>query len=119
MKIVECEIDAMLSAGDPETISRIRTVSYDGRERNNYSFATKYCWWHNHAEFPIYDSNIDDALWYYMRRYQFSAYKLRYELREYPKFKQIIFEFKERFHLQEFTVRDIDNFLFFAGKLDG
>ena len=38
-----------LATGSPEIVDKIArvTLSINGKVRNNYSFATKYCSWHN------------------------------------------------------------------------
>ncbi|MGM9872964.1 MAG: hypothetical protein ACI30X_05865 [Muribaculaceae bacterium] len=59
-KIVKnhAQIDAWLAAGADDIIEAI--CSYGSR--SNYSFATKYANWHNHLDFPIYDSFVHELL---------------------------------------------------------
>jgi hypothetical protein len=65
--------------------------------------------------YPIYDSYVDKMLWYYRKRDQFSDFN-RGSLREYPIFFEAINQFKKFYRLNKFKLRDIDNFLWMAGK---
>ena len=53
------QIDAWLAAGDDAVIGDICKYG----TRSNYSFATKYANWHNHLDFPIYDSFVRELLY--------------------------------------------------------
>jgi hypothetical protein len=57
------EMDAALSDGEPEVVDRIAkvTISSSGKQRGFWSFATKYCSWHNQASYPIWDSRVADT----------------------------------------------------------
>ena len=52
------DIDKRLSKGDKSLIPEIATLSFDDKKRYNYSFATKYCAYHQPEKFPIYDSIV-------------------------------------------------------------
>ncbi len=51
----------------------IRT-KMNNKEINFYSFATKYCNWHNKASYAIYDSFVDKVLMAYKRNDKFSTF---------------------------------------------
>jgi len=53
--IVHYNIDSLLASGDPEALELVARIQFKGdrKERHNYSFASKYCSWHNQAAFPI------------------------------------------------------------------
>ncbi|MCL5670325.1 MAG: hypothetical protein M1423_03370, partial [Acidobacteria bacterium] len=54
-------IDRDLKAGKAEIVDRIARVQLQsGKIRTYFSFASKYCSWHNPTEYPIYDSNVED-----------------------------------------------------------
>lgn len=114
--IVSLNIDAPLAAGDLSVVGKIARVKVGikGREkeRTNYSFATKYCWWHNHAAYPIWDSRVDKALWLYAR--QCPAFKTfrRQDLWDYPRFVGIVNAFQQHFDLKQFDYKAIDKFLY-------
>src|ERR1700683_3664825 len=58
--ICQQEIDAALSNGAPEVVDKIAkvTISSSGKQRGFWSFATKYCSWHNQPSYPMWDSRF-------------------------------------------------------------
>lgn len=74
---------------------------------DHYSFANKYCSFHNSDTFPIYDSYVDSILWHYQNAEHFCIFK-RNELKDYPKFKRIIRSFQRYFGLERYTVKQLD-----------
>lgn len=113
--IIEKNIDPLLKIRDPGTIDLIARIQLGGKSKNNYSFATKYCAWHHPMEYPIYDSFIEKMLWGYQKQDKFSSFR-REALREYSQFKQIIDELLRHYDLSQFNFKDIDKFLWMAGK---
>jgi hypothetical protein len=81
LHIVSLDIDESLRIGDHGVVNRMAWVKIGraGAEevRCNYSFATKYCWWHNHSAFPIWDSRVDQAIWLYRKQYNFKNFQRR------------------------------------------
>lgn len=113
--ILDMDIDQALSAGDRKLVPRIATFTLsNGKSRNNYSFATKYCAWHNPTDFQIYDSRVDEALWHYKKHYGFASFR-RYDLGDYARFMQIMDQFIEHFGLHAFGRRHLDRFLWIEG----
>lgn len=59
-------IDCWLTQGDDRAVDRIRRVprllKKNGRPRDFYSFATKYCHWQEPERFPMYDQYVVHAL---------------------------------------------------------
>src|SRR5206468_1151652 len=80
--IFQLNIDPLLEAGQSEAVARIARVQLGTVARNNYSFATKYCAWHNPDAYPIYDSYVDNLLWGYKKQDQFDTFQ-RQALRQY------------------------------------
>ncbi len=113
--ILNKNIDAKLRDGSPELVDEIAHVEIGGKIRNNYSFASKYCHWHQPEIYPIYDSYIDNLLWHYQKRDKFEEFT-RVELRQYPRYKQIIEAFKSYYGLSQFKSKDLDKFLWGHGK---
>ena len=74
--ILSINIDSYLSNGNESAVIKIATghniKNKNGTEINFYSFATKYCHWHNRDEYPIYDSFVDKVLWCYQKEFKFS-----------------------------------------------
>jgi hypothetical protein len=65
--ICSLAIDTDVRAGKPEIVDRIATVQLKDKTRHNFSFASKYCNWHN-PTYPIYDGNVEACLWHYKKQ---------------------------------------------------
>jgi len=104
------EIDAAIQAGSPEVIEKIAVITVKGKVHNFYSFATKYCNWHQPNLFPIYDSRIDSYLWDLQQQNHFAAFP-HTDLCNYAKFRNIMIAFRDFHGLGAFTFKDIDRFL--------
>jgi hypothetical protein len=113
--ILNKNIDAKLQDGSPELVGEIAHIEIDGKIRNNYSFASKYCHWQQPEKYPIYDSYVDNLLWRYRKQDKFIAFT-QAELRQYPRYKQIIEDFKNHYGISQFKFRDLDKFLWGYGK---
>lgn len=113
--ILNKNIDAKLREGSPELVDEIAHIEINGKIRNNYSFASKYCHWHQPEMYPIYDSYIDNLLWHYQKQDKFLLFK-QVELRQYPRYKKIIEIFKIHYGLSQFRSKELDKFLWGYGK---
>ena len=118
--IRQLDIDSVLSNGDPAVVHRIATGHGIVSKRNNkeinfYSFATKYCNWHNRDHYAIYDQFVEKVLWAYKRRDHFSSFK-RTDLKDFGKFIHIIQEFVDFYGLTRHNLKEIDKFLWIYGK---
>lgn len=118
--ILNLRIDESLAEGDPHIVNKIAIghgirTKKTNREINFYSFATKYCNWHNTEQYAIYDSFVERVLLAYKRKDNFSSFK-QSDLREFPKFKRIIFEFIDFYQLNGHDLKEIDKFLWMYGK---
>ena len=114
-KIFELKIDKRLKEGDPTLVNDIARITINDKEKNFYSFSSKYCSHHNNNEFPIYDYFVDRMLMYFKKRDNFSSFK-QADLKDYVKFKKILIEFKKYYNIDEYNLRDIDKYLWIAGK---
>ncbi len=118
-RILSLGIDQRLQAGDEKLVNELMGVDYmiNGKasHTNHYSFASKYCSFHNSDAFPIYDSYVDSILWHYKNAECFCIFK-RNELKDYPKFKRIIRAFQRHFGLEQYTVKQLDQYLWQFGK---
>lgn len=108
-------IDSQLQAGSTDVVERIAPLQIGDKVRNNYSFATKYCAWHAPDAYPIYDSRVETMLWGYRNQTQFTNFR-RQDLRSYKSFRDVILAFRNYFQLTDFTLREIDKFLWLAGS---
>jgi hypothetical protein len=107
------EIDAGLEIGAPEIVDRIHrvTISSTGRRLSFWSFASKYCSWHKQALYPMWDSRV--------RRYLSSLGVEQFSHPDswtrYADFKKLISDFQVRYHLESFTFKQIDMFMWKYG----
>jgi hypothetical protein len=118
--IQQLDIDEELSKGNPEIVRQIATghnirLKNTNRELNFYSFATKYCNWHNRESYSIYDSFVDKILMTYKRKDNFSIFK-QTDLKDFNEFKRIIQDFIKFYGLTRYNLKEIDKFLWIYGK---
>lgn len=113
--IFELDIDARLRQGDPQVVDQIAKLTIKGTKRRNYSFATKYCSFHNPSSYPIYDSIVDKVLKAYQRQDRFSSQPLG-DLKDYRRFKEVLHEFVNFYGLGQSSARELDYFLHDYGK---
>ena len=114
-RILNLDIDRRLEEGDESLVKEIADNKIAGKNKNFYSFATKYCNMHNPKDYPIYDSYIKWILKLYNKQYNFYKFK-NDELKDYKKFKEILKKFKEFFGLEDFSFKEIDQFLWTYAK---
>lgn len=113
--ILDCNIDKALEEGKESVINKISRVRIKDKEINFFSFATKYCNHHNPEAYPIYDNYVEKMLWHFKKVDSFYQFR-KEDLKIYSKFKKMIINFKEFYHLKEFSIREIDIYLWLAGK---
>jgi hypothetical protein len=113
--IYDLNIDKRLKDGDATLVDDIAKVEIGGKEKYFYSFASKYCSHHNAIEFPIYDYFVEKMLCYFQRQDRFSNFK-KSDLKNYSKFRSVLYDFKKYYDIDEFNLRDIDKYLWIAGK---
>ena len=87
----------LIKRGSPLAVNKIAYGHNINSKKNNkeiyfYSFATKYCNWHNQKSYPIYDSYVEKILIAYKKLDKFSKFK-KSDLRDYEKFKKVILDF--------------------------
>ncbi|MBR1936322.1 MAG: hypothetical protein IJ842_01380 [Bacilli bacterium] len=114
-KIFDLKVDNRLQNGDDSLVNDIAHVSINGKEKVFYSFASKYCSHHNALDFPIYDYFVDKMLWHFQKLDTFSDFK-KDDLKDYIIFKKVLKDFKKFYDIDEFNLRDIDKYLWIAGK---
>lgn len=113
-------IDRRLQVGDLALVEDIARVEMSGgKARRNYSFATKYCAWHKPDIYPIYDYYVDLLLWLYAKQNSFfgaDGFRHAELFEQYPTFVRVISTFKDYYSLKQFSLRQIDKFLWLYGK---
>lgn len=113
--ILSLNIDERLKKGEPSLVNDIAKVTIAGKERNFYSFATKYCSHHNPTEFPIYDNYVEKVLMYYKRVDKFYKFK-RADLKDYERFKEVLIAFKKFYNIDEYNLKEIDIYIWQLGR---
>lgn len=113
--IRKIDIDHRLINGDLSLVNELALVKIRDKKRNFYSFASKYCSHHFPDSFPIFDSYVEKMLLHYARADGISSFR-KDELRDYDRFVRIIKEFQSYYGLGQFSLRQIDVFLWLAGK---
>lgn len=94
-------------------INDFATIEVKGRQRSFYSFASKYCSHHRPHEYPIYDSYVDAVLWFFMRE---ELNNKRTDLKNYNIFKDILIKFKNKYKLEKYSTKEIDQYTWLLGK---
>lgn len=107
--IVGKQIDEKLNTGDYSLIDDIAKLEIGGNDRKFYSFATKYCHYHNPKCFAIFDSYVAKVLCVFLD-------KKEYELREYYTFMRTLDDFSKRYNLDNYKYDDLDKYLWRLGR---
>lgn len=113
--ILELGIDARLQNADVTLVNDIMQVTIDDKQKNFYSFATKYCSHHKPLDYPIYDSYVEKVLLYFRDVDRFSDFKTS-ELKDYTRFKAILIEFGNFYELEQYNLKQIDKYIWQLGK---
>ncbi len=114
--IKKLNIDKNLMAHDEYIVNKIAKVKMPGGSlRNFYSFASKYCSHHQPEHYPIFDYFVEKILMHFKRTEKFYKFTAK-DLRDYPQFKNILQKFRAHFGLREFSSKEIDKYLWQAGK---
>ena len=114
--IVDLDIDQRLSKRDLTLVNDLAVVKVnDQKTINFYSFATKYCSHHFPECYPIYDRFVEKMLMRFKRVDNFFKFK-KDDLRHYPTYHTVLTQFSRFYGLDSFTLKQIDKYLWQAGK---
>lgn len=113
--ILRLGIDARLVQGDLSLVNDIARVEINGKERFFYSFATKYCSHHQPEKFAIYDNYVEKVLVSINRKEHFANFKSE-GLKDYNTYMRVILEFQQHFGLTQFSIKQLDQYLWQLGK---
>ena len=115
--IVSLNIDDKLNNNDLKLVNDIAVVKVNNtRVLNFYSFATKYCSHHKPEIYPIYDSFVEKLLLYFKKKDKFFNFN-RIDLKTYSIYKEILVNFQKFYSLDNYSLREIDLYLWQAGKM--
>ena len=85
-----------------------------GARRKYYSFATKFCSWHNQKSYAIHDGNVWEALKAY--RAQNGSFTFHNsEFNYYATFFNVINRFRKAYDLEGYSLKQVDKFLWMIG----
>lgn len=114
--IVALDIDKKLSENNLDLVNDIAEVKMNGgKVIKFYSFATKYCSHHNPEQYPIYDSFVEKVLLHFKKEDNFYQFN-KQDFRVYPRFRQILNKFSNFYKLNNFNLKQIDQYLWQIGK---
>jgi len=114
--IAALKIDDDLKNGDLNIVNKIATIKMNGgKVKNFYSFATKYCSHHQPTVYPIYDSYVEKVLIFFKKRDSFSDFSVQ-DLKSYSAFRKVLLDFQTFYHLEDFNLKQIDQYLWQLGK---
>lgn len=106
--ICTMNIDDELLAGNLNLIRDISSaLKTNGHKRNEYSFLTKYCSFHNPEKFPIFDSRNEAMLKFYKDEFWKDSFDPK---GDYKNYKNMIDEYRKTFGLEDFSYKEIDRF---------
>lgn len=120
--IVKQGVDPKFSRGDITVVNDIRKGhkirnSKTGKERDFYSFATKYCHWHAPSKYVMYDEflgaalkDLNGRLGFYR---PFSSARLR---QQYSTFKEVIDSLAATLTLTNWDYKTLDQALWVYGR---
>ena len=111
--IYQLDIDKRLREGDLTLVNDIADVKE--LDRRFYSFASKYCSHHNPEQFPIYDSYVSKTLMHFKKVNKFAKFTNN-NLKDYTVFKNVLNEFKTYYKLEQYSLKELDKYLWLLGK---
>lgn len=113
--IVNLNINEKLNNND---ISLVEDIALTPNEmRNAYSFASKYCSWHNPDVYPILDSYAKGVLYRMNKKFRFMPQFTQNNISSSYIFYCDVYEnFIRHFNLENYTLKQIDRFLWLFGK---
>ena len=85
------------------------------REKHIFSFASKYCSWHNPEAYPIYDSKVRDKLRLFKNKLKSGLTYKKGDLETYEGFCKAITELRDKFCLGP-SMKRIDRYLWTWAK---
>lgn len=118
------DIDARLACGDKRLVGEIAHLQLDNAVRNNYSFATKYCAYHQPDKYPIYDSMVAKTFTTlfcndFLPEYKsYTKTSFAEKLKDYDFYVEFYDYFMDEFDLKEFSYREVDAYIWGALKID-
>jgi hypothetical protein len=114
------DVDARLSKGDLSLVDDIAFNRIRSKKKHFYSFATKYCSFHSPNHYVMYDDYVKKILMHFRDRDEF--HKNRFsrfvadDLKDYEKFSEILRVFIDFYRLSDYSLKEVDIYLWQVGK---
>ncbi len=105
-------LDGKLAEGDLEVVDEIWKAK--GTRQHYFSFATKFCNWHNQEGYAIYDTYMWEALCGYRKQKSGFAFKDA-ECKDYACFHAVVKRFQSVYEPGNCSLKKIDKFLWLLG----
>ena len=106
-------LDEQMKAGDNNAVEKIwKCVG----TRHYYSFATKYCSWHNPLAYPLFDTRVREYLCWLRNTGHLPSFRTD-DLWDYSEFVKIVSSVRDSFGLQDLSFRAFDKFLWTQGDV--
>ncbi|MBR4240523.1 MAG: hypothetical protein IKQ03_14145 [Prevotella sp.] len=111
--IIDKHIDEKLKKVDYSVVIDIAEINIGGKKRNFYSFASKYCHYHNPEGFAIYDSYVAKILCSFPN--DFRKVKENNLREDYKTFIDVLNDFNEHYRLN-LSFFNLDKYLWRLGR---
>lgn len=105
-------LDDKLKQGNLKVVDEIWKSA--GTRQHYFSFATKFCSWHNLDAYAIYDTYMWEALCAYRKAKSGFAFKDN-ESKNYACFHAVVTQFQTAYDLGDYSLKKIDKFLWLLG----
>lgn len=106
------DLDEKLKNGNLQVVDEI--WKSEGTRKHYFSFATKFCSWHNQEAYAIYDTYMWEALCAYRKEKSGFAFKDA-ECKDYLGFHAVVKRFQSVYDLGDCSLKTIDKFLWLFG----
>ena len=113
------KIDDRLKQGDIKLVDDIgKKIKVGNTTRSHYSFASKYCSYHQPDKYSIYDRYVALVLTELQKRDSFGDFKRADDLKNYAGYMKALEDFRNHYGFpeKEFSKKDLDKYLWLLGK---
>jgi len=113
--IVAVGVDQYLAEKSPDVVDHIADATIGGKKRCFYSFASKYCSFHDPETYPIYDS----VVWWMLQQLRNAGAIRKFknsELDHYSGFQRLMIEIRDKLEMSDLSLRQFDKAFWIIGK---
>jgi hypothetical protein len=114
--IITIGVDSEIAVKSPQVVDKIATVTFAGKPRRFFSFASKYCSWHDQEHYLLYDYHVEKLLLAYSRKDRFMKVQTD-DFKTYGRYKSVVESFREFYALTNYSYKRLDKFLWLYGKV--